>query len=275
MQFYRAADITAKDALAQITARYPKAELESFETIAANVSQARVARVKPGAKVYQVKLAGDFEESSEESAPPKEESSEPKSEPKDEAPSEDSGEEKSESKPPKPEGEGDSPDLDGEEGADDLMPGDEEVKLKPEEEMVHLLKAILHALAPAPGGDMLDAGPDMGAGGPPPPPHGAPAPPPHGAPPMGAGAPPGPPHGAPPMAPKPPMPPKPAMPGAAFAAVRQDSNQIGTRALIAEATQAFPKHRVAKIQRKGTAGLNGRTVDLEKANLSVITFVER
>lgn len=127
-------------------------------------------------------------------------------------------------------------------------------KLKPEEEMVSLLRQILHAVSG--GGGLGAPGGDLGGVGAPPPPHGGlpphPGPPGLGGPPGGPGA------GGPPL--PPPVPHKPGVGGGAFAHVasvntfkfeRVEASRMDDQQLVGEAYQLIPTHRVGKIERNG------------------------
>ena len=251
--FYKRASVSSKKALDSLFARYPKATLVSFETKKADRETARAASVKVGDLIYEatIRLA-EFppsEEGGEEEAPePKEE----KDEGGDEAPDDDAPE------------------------FDDKAEGEEGLgapkKMNPQEETNHLLKQILDAIkgGGAPGGD-LDL-PDVGA-----PPKGGTLPPPHPA---------GPPKGGPGMSGgplPPPAPPKAPMGGPAFShydpqqneivTIRRQANEKGNKGLIEEAAETFPTHKVARIQRTGSAVLNGKQYNLRDNNIAVVTLV--
>ena len=261
--FYKRANGSAKKALDELLGRYPDASHIEFNVKTATKETAPLARVKVGEKIFEATVhVGEFGE--EEGG---DEGEEPKSEPK-----------------PKKKEEGSDPDLDGDSDGDDDGDGDGPPsfgddgdglgapKMKPEEQMVHLLTQILHALQGG-GAPHGAPGPDLMGGPPPPkPPMGAPKPPGPGGPP-GAGGPP------PPVAPKAPM------AGPAFShynpdqseivTIRRGATEVGNKALIAEAAEAFPTHKVAKIQRTGSARLNGKQYNLPENKIAVVTLVRK
>ena len=57
--------------------------------------------------------------------------------------------------------------------------------------------------------------------------------------------------------------------------LRVDASEIGNKALIAEVEAAAPGHKVARIQRTGSAVVNGETVNLPENNQAVITLVRK
>ena len=161
--------------------------------------------------------------------------------------------------------------------------GEKPKALKGDDGIIHLLTEILHALkgGAGPGADPLggpEAGgpitdlPDLGA-----PDKGEGLPAPGG--PMGAGP------GGPAL--PPPVKPKAPLGGPAFAkvnpstkvvhAVRSDvAPGVKTAAIVAEAEANFPTHKVAKVQRRGSAIINESKVDdLVAAGLAVVTLVKK
>ncbi|MDE2103908.1 MAG: hypothetical protein KGL39_42120 [Patescibacteria group bacterium] len=267
---YRQANVTAGKAIQELQAAYPNAEIQEFEPRVLQGAEARAQRVAPGTKMFvaTLKFAED-EEGGSEPPEPKAESSEPKESPEPAFEGGDEGDEPEADKPPKPKSEGESKDKIGEEGADDGP----EHKMKPEEEMVHLLKQILDAVR----GDELGGPDDLGLG---------PKPGPAGPPPSAHAGPPGPPpgpggHGGPPL----PPPVEKEAPGmafahynptaASFAVIRREANELGHRGLIAEAENVYPTHRVARLVTQGIAEIDGYKVDLASNNIAVLRLDKR
>lgn len=277
---YRKADISSAEATKSLFAGFPGAELVSFVTKTASAAEAKAAGATEGDLVYEatVKMAefppsddssGSSDSGDDAPAPSKEsEGGDDKSDSSDDSSSDSSSEDKG----------GDSkPDFGGDGGEE------KEPKLKGDDGIIHLLTEILHALKGdaglgAPGGD-LGAGPDAGLG-PDLPDVGAPAqgdtlPPPGG--PAGA------PGGAPPL--PPPVKEKAPIGGAAFAhynpeqaefsVLRHDASELGNKAMIAEAAEIYPTHKVARIQRTGAATINNLNVDLPANNVAVVTLVRK
>ncbi len=232
---YRKATVSSADAFSQLSKRREVAEVISFETKTASAAEARLANANVGDDVFvaTVRLA-EF--------PPKDEGSDESEapEPKEEAP-EAPDESDSEDSPEDPIDDGA-----GEDGAPDF--GDKAKKPPVEEQILHTLQAILHALEggagpddglgdPGLGGDLPDVGAPPAGGGLPPSKDSAPLPP--------------------------PVPQKSPMGGGAFAskiagredfiATRKDSSHVGTRTLIAEAHANFPGFRVSKVDRRSKA----------------------
>ena len=260
--FYRKANVPSADAITALTSRYPKAQLVSFETRkAASASEAASASVKIGEQIYVATVrVAEF--------PPVEDSGEEKPEaPKPEG-SDEGDSEKSESD----DSEGDNPFAGGDEDGEG---GDKPVKQDKEDILIHLLTEIVHALKGGAGGP---EGPP-GAGGP-----GDLDLPDVGAPPAGGPGlpPPGGPGGKPPL--PPPIKEKSPVGVGAFASVasmseahlvRADANEIGNKALIKEVEEFAPGKRVARIQRTGSAKINGNVVNLPDANVAVVTLVRK
>lgn len=263
---YRKANVSARKAVAEIYEAFPTSDIESFSTVKANALQAQQANTTVGEKIYAATLkVSEFPPSDEDSSDDAD--SDPKPEPpKDDKPSEDKEEDSSDDSADdalEPSGDG--------EGADD---GElhKPKELSPDEKIIHLLSEILDAVkgggpGDLAGGDLPDiGGPDQGAPLPPPP---------HGGPGAGLGA------------PKPPLPPpaSPHMgPGAfshydpkakQFSVIRRNAGEIGTRGLIAEAQVVYPTHRVAKVNRTGTAEIGGLNVNLAQSGVAVITLVAK
>lgn len=269
--FYRKANVPAAQAITALTSRYPKAELVSFETREAKTAEeASSAGVAVGETIYVATVrVAEFppaEDKGDDSGDDSDESSEAPAEEKEEK-----SDEKSDDKEPSDGGDDKPPFEEGESG-------DGPSKGKPEDLIVHLLQKILHALE----GGAGPVGPDAGPGGP-----GDLDLPDVGAPPAGGPAlpPPGGPHGGPGKAPlPPPVKEKSPVGVGAFASVvdkaeahvvRADANEIGNKALIAEVTAFVPGHRVARIQRTGSAVINGETVNLPETNQAVVTLVRK
>lgn len=268
---YRKANVSSAEATKSLFATLPRAELISFVQKKATAAEAAAAGANEGDLVYEatVRLA-EF--------PPKEDGSGPESE---------SAEDPSSPAPPKPEeggGEDDAPDEEGPEEGGSPFGGDAEGEsgekpkaLKGEALTNHLLTELLHAvqkLDPSGGGDPL-AGGDLGGG-----PAGPPGLPDVGAPGAGEGLP------APGGAPlPPPVKEKSPVGGGAFAhydptqsqisVLRRDANELGNKAMIAEAAVDFPTHKVERIQRTGAAKINGFQVDLPGSNVAVVTLVRK
>ncbi len=264
--FYRRASGTAKEATDALFARYPKAHLLSFETKRADATTAKLAKVKKGELIYEATIhLGEFppeggEEGGDEAPEPKEEKK-----PKPEG----GGEESDDSD----DGGGDAPDFGGDEDGGDVDPFGAP-KMKPEEQIAHALDKIVHLLTTLVGGD---------AGGPP---GGGLDVPDIGAPPKGGPGLPPPPHGGPGAGPPPPAAPKAPMGGPAFAhynpnlaeVVAIRPSDVGNKAIIAEAREVFPTHKVARIQRTGSAILNDgkqkKQVNLAENNIVVVTLTK-
>lgn len=267
--FYRAANVSSAEATASLFKRFPKAQLVGFETKKANALEASSAGVKEGELVYAATVrVAEFPPADDSSEDGGEEAPEPK---KDKAPPADSG---SESDPDNdgdddssPEGDSDH-DFAGGEGGEGAKPK----KLSPDEQIIHLLTQILDALkgggAPAGPGAGPDAGLDL---------------PDIGAPDAGGGLPaPGGPAGKAPL--PPPVKEKAPMGMGSFAhvaaqaevtLVRDDASEVNNSALIAEASQVVPTHRVAKIQRTGYAVIDGQEIYLPEARKAVVTLVKK
>lgn len=277
---YRKANVTAAEATTSIFKRFPNVELVSFTKKEANAEEAKAARAKEGDLVYEATIrVAEFPPEGGDDSSSDEGSEEPKEEKKDEAPKEESGSDSDDSKDSDGDSDGDGDEF-GEKGGDDPL-GAEPKKLSPDEEIVHLLTQILHALkggggpmghpgGPELGGDLPDIGaPGKGEELPPPPggPHGGP-----GAP--GAGGPPLP----------PPVKEKAPIGTGAFASVtgkaevtmvREDAGTVGNKQILAEAAEHAPGHRVAKIQRTGIAQIGDDLIDLAEAKLALVTLVSR
>lgn len=269
---YRKANVSPKQAIAELESAFPGSEVTEFEAHPATVQEARVAKTTPGNKIFvaTLRLADDSE-----SPEPPESDSGPSEEKEPAPPKAEGPEDAVDDAPP----EGPPAESKPSAGPHDGPAGPEEHKMKPEEEMVHLLKQILDAVS---GGDKLGPEPgmdDLGPGGPPPPPHGAPHGPGPGGPPPGPGGPMG--HGGPPL----PPPVEKSGPGVAFAhydakapsftVIRRQANELGLRGLKAEVEQVYPTHRVAKISTAGLAVVDDLQVDLAANNIAVITLTAK
>jgi hypothetical protein len=57
--------------------------------------------------------------------------------------------------------------------------------------------------------------------------------------------------------------------------VREDSGEVSNKAIIAEAAEHAPAHRVSKIQRTGLAQIGDDLIDLAEAKLALVTLVSR
>lgn len=281
---YKKATTSVPKAIEDITKRYPGVEIDGIVVKAADASEARMAKVSVGERIFVATVkhaefpAGDGPD--EDSAPPEDSApEEPKEEPKDDAPESSEGGEKKEKKS----------ELKGDgEGADDGVPGPEGEPKKPNKDdlLLEVLQALLMKLD---GGDDPMGDPGMaevgapGAGEPMPPhsmkPHG-PGPGGPGGPPPGPGGPAG--HGAP----LPPPVSKPAGPGgvafghynpkaAEFSVMRRDAGEIGNRGLIIETESVYPTHRVAKITRTGLAEVNGELLDVAEAGIALLTLTKK
>lgn len=266
-KFYRKATVSRADATASLFARFPNADLISFEQKTATADEAKAAGAKEGDAIFAATIrVAEFPPSDDESAsegdseesapaPKKEKSESDDSESSDDSDSDDGGD-------PAPEfGAGDGP-----EG------GHEPKKLSPEEQTVHLLQQILDALKGG-AGPVPPAGPDAGLDLPD-----------VGAPGQGdALPPPGGPAGDAPL--PPPVKQKSPVGVGAFShydpklaeitVVRAAASELGNRGMIAEAAEVYPTHAVAKIQRTGSATINGKTVNLAERNLAVVTLVSK
>jgi len=243
-KYYRKASVSRGEAISALYKREPNADLESFVQKAADAEEANYARVRKGDQIYvaTVRLA-EFPPAKDEAFKPEEADNDP----------DDDGDDDT-----SPEGDTDNDKgvpsfdekADGPEASDEGHGEPKPKKMKPEEEMVHLLQQILDAVkgggGPKPpmgghGGD-LDL-PDIGApeaGGPPlPPPKKAPLPPP--------AAPKGPGGGM-----------------GAFSSVvegretftfrRGAAEELNNRSLIEEAMEMAPGFRVEKIDRRTEKG---------------------
>lgn len=255
---YRPATVSKQAAITALFQKRPDADLVSFRRV--TFKNGKFVDDPKGSE-YEVKIrvAGGF-------PPPGEEDADASADLGD-ADKDIGKEEGDEATADKEEGD-EAPDLGG---GDDFGGGDDlgekkPKKLKPEEEMVSLLRQLLDAVqggaslgGPPGDGDLADPGM--------PPPGGHPGGPPGGMPPAG-----GPPHGGPGGPPLPPPVPKgpPMGGGGSFAHVasvstfqfeRADANTRGNdgifrvavsnRSLIQEANQLIPTHKVAKIERSG------------------------
>lgn len=284
---YRKANVTAAEATTSIFKRFPNVELVSFKKKEANAEEAKAARAKEGDLVYEatIRVAEFPPEGGDDSS--SDEGSEPKEEKKDKAPKEESGSDPDNDgdDDSSPEGDTDDDFAGKDEGGDDPF-GAEPKKLSPEEQIIHLLTQLLHAVqggggmghgpkpphgGPEMGGDL----PDIGAPG-----KGEELPPPPGGP--GAGGPGGPGAGGPPL--PPPVKEKAPIGAGAFAhvtgrtevtMVREDSGEVSNKAIIAEAAEHAPAHRVSKIQRTGLAQIGDDLIDLAEAKLALVTLVSR
>ncbi len=247
--FYRQANVAKPVAIDALFSRYPNADLASFETIRASAELAKTNGFEKGELVYAATIkVGEF--------PPKEEEgggdTEAPSAPDDSAP-DDAPEEKDDG--------GESPDAPDFGGGSDGGEGGEPKKMSTDEKMLHVLEQILHAVQGGGGPDDLGpGGPDDLAGG---------DLPDIGAPP--AGGPAGPPHKAPLP---PPVAPKAPMGGPAFSSIRVKASEVGNKAIIAEAKEAYPNYKVAKIQRSGSAEIKGKRYNLPENDVALVTLVK-
>lgn len=276
---YRKANVSAAEATTSIFKRFPNVELVSFKKKEANAEEAKAARAKKGDLVYEatIRVAEFPPEGGDDSS--SDEGSEPKEEKKDKAPKEESGSDPDNDgdDDSSPEGDTDDDFAGKDEDGDDPF-GAEPKKLSPEEQILHVLTQILHALKGG-GGPMGHGGPEMGGDLPD-----------IGAPGKGEELPPPPggPHGGPPGAGGPPLPPpvkeKAPIGAGAFAhvtgrtevtMVREDAGEISNKAIIAEAAEHAPAHRVSKIQRTGLAQIGDDLIDLAEAKLALVTLVSR
>lgn len=278
--FYRkASNVSSAEATASLFKRFPNAELVSFETrTAANADEAQQAGAKEDDLLYVATIrtaefppAGD---GGEESEAPSEDA------PADDAPSDDAPSDDAPAE--KPEGDddkgGDKPFGGGDEGGEE---GGKPKELKGEELTNHLLKQILDAVAGGgiggpPGPDAAGPGgpgdldlPDIGA-----PEKGEAFPPPGG---PGAAGP-----GKPPL----PSPVKEKSPigVGAFAhvagkseihMVRADAGSVNNKTILDEAAEHAPTHNVARIQRSGSAVINGETINVAERGIAVVTLVRK
>lgn len=270
--FYRKANVSRADAAASLMARYPNADLVSFEAKKADADEARSAGVRVGEKVFAATIrTSEF--------PPSDDSSEES----DDAPAEDTS---SDSPPSDDESSSDAPDFGG---SDDDSGLPEEKPLKGDDGIIQLLQQLLDVVK---GGGSLGAPDDLGPdplGGDPlgdPGMSGDPlgdpgAVPDIGAPGQGEGLPA---PGAPPL--PPPVKPKSPVGVGAFAhynskqaeitVVRQNTTgQIGNKEIIAEAREFYPTHTVAKIRRTGSAIVNGQDTNLPESKIAVVTLIAK
>jgi len=274
--FYRSAGrLSFADATKSLQSQPGVEAILALATKAADADEAKSAGVNVGDLVYAatVRLAEFPPSDGGGEDKPKEESSE-KAPPSDDAPS-------------------DTPDDSPDEGGDKPNPfgGDEgdpdegaEPKLKGDDGIIHVLTELLHAVKSLGGGaedPLADPGADPGLGGPPAPGADPNALPDIGAPEAGGGALP-PPGGAPPL--PPPVPQKSPLGGsfahydsevAQITVLRRDASELGNKAMIAEAAEIYPTHMVAKIQRTGSAKVNGLLVGLPESNAAVVTLVKK
>lgn len=261
---YRKATVSRADATASLFKRFPNADLVSFEHKAATAEEAVSAGAKEGDAIFAATIrVAEFpptdDSSSDDSGDSSEAPAPKKEKPEGDESSDDSTDDSTDPKPEFGGGEGDSE-------------GHEPKKLSPEEETNHLLQQILDALrggagpAGGPGDDIgAPALPDIGA-----PDQGEALPPPGG--PAGAGAP-----------LPPPVKQKSPLGVGSFAhydrskseitVVRTDASALGNRGMIAEAREVYPTHKVAKIQRTGSATINGETIKLAERNIAVVTLI--
>lgn len=280
--FFRKANVSQAEATASLFKRFPNVDLVSFEKKAATAEEAASAGVKEGDLVFAATIrtaefppagdGGDDSSSEKEDAPSEDSAPAPKSDGGDSDDSSDSEDSSSSS-----DSEGD--DKGNPFGGDSEGEGAKPKELKGEELTNHLLKQILDALHSLSGGGLGGPGgpgdldlPDVGAPG-----QGDTLPPPAG-PHAGPGGP----------ATKAPLPPpvkeKSPVGVGAFAhvagkaeihMVRADAGEVNNRAIIAEAAEHAPTHMVAKIQRTGSAVVNGQTVNLAERGIALVTLVKK
>ena len=260
-KFYRKASVSRGAAIQALFSKMPDADLVSFEQKVASAEEAKAARAAEGDQIFVATIrTAEFPPSKNEA--PEEEAPKgdaPPSDPDDDGDDDSSPEGDTDKGVPSFDSESDGPPAPGEDKGEPKAK-----KMKPEEEMVHLLHQILDALkgGGAGPGDLGPGGPgdldvpDIGApeaGGPPmPPPKKAPLPP--------------------------PVPPK-AGPGAggmgAFSKVIEDradftfrreaASELNNASLLSEAMEMAPGFRVAKIDRRSEKDQDAALVTMVRA----------
>lgn len=267
LKIYRKADISTAEARKTIKRQYKGSKIASVEVVPADADAARSAHVKVGDLVYEAVVhvaefppsGGDSDDGGDDSAPAPEKS--------------DGGDDSSDSDDSDDGGDsdsgGDNPFAPKDDGGGD---GGGDSGLKGDSGIIHLLTEILHTLVKGGAGADPLGGPDAGPGldGPVPPGPGG----------LGdVGAPPA---GGPPL--PPPVKDKSPIGGPAFASVAgktefsvlcRDAQEIGNKAILATFAQELPTHRVSKIQRTGSAKVNGVELDLKANNFAVVTLTRK
>lgn len=263
-KFYRTANVSLAEAAAQLAKKFSDNQIENLEKRAITAEEAAESGRTAGELVYVATIrVAEF---------PPAEGEEKKDESSD---SSDSGESKSDS---------DSSDSDESSDSDNSKPpfgGGEDKGAEPKKpdfqtELLHLLKMIADALGGGGlGGPGLDSGPgdldlpDVGA-----PDKGESLPPVDG---------PGAPGGAPTKGPlPPPVKEKSPIGVGAFASIASESQaylvreaDAGNKQIIAEVEEYLPTHRVAKIQRTGSAKINGKNTVLADAGIALVTITKK
>lgn len=262
-KIYRKADISTAEARESLKRAYPGAKIAGLEIVVADDEASKAARVKVGSLVYEATVhVADFPPdanvggsgSDDAPEPPKKDDGGDDSSDDSDSGDDSDGDDGGDAKP--------NPFGDKSDGGDDSGKGDVE------HQILHVLTELLHAVK---GGSPLGdpgAGPDLGG----------PVPPGGDLPDIGA-----PPAGGPPL--PPPVKAKSPVGGPAFAhydnskneftVLRRDASELGNKAMISEAAELYPTHKVARIQRTGSAKLNGIEVNLPAQNFAVVTLIRQ